>query len=324
MPRVSVIIPAFNAEEHLGEALRSVQSQTYDDWEIVVCDDCSTDATAELARSFGDRVTLVQTEVNSGPATARNLAIRHSGGELLAFLDADDYWLPAYLERLVSLHDLEQAAGDNVGIVACNASLLQAGRLRPETYMEIVGFPQKVTLRRLLRANPFAGALTPRRVVDEVGGFCPELSRSQDFDLWIRIVEAGHQVVATNEVLAVRRIRPQSWSSDVGLTALYTQATYRHALERGKLSPREQRVARRELRHARLIERAVSEEGLSYGRALRALPLLLLVVAEHPDTWRSLPGKLARGKQFFAPIPPLRRAPARRSDGGAAAAALRR
>ena len=130
MPRVSVIIPAFNAEEHIAEALRSVSGQTYDD--------CSTDGTAERIRSSGDRITLVRTETNSGPAVARNLAIAHSSGELLAFLDT----------------------------------------------------------------------LVPRRAVDEVGGFCPELSRTQDFDLWIRIVEAGYRGRRDAGGLAVHRIRP--------------------------------------------------------------------------------------------------------------------
>jgi len=123
----------------------------------------------------------------------------------------------------------------------------------------------------------------------------------------------------TREVLAVRRIRPHSWSSNPGVMALYSQKTYRRALERGNLSRRERRVARRELRHARLTERVVSDEGLSFRRAVRALPLLLLVVAEHPRVWRSLPGKLARGKQFFAPVPPPRPARARRPEGSAQA-----
>jgi glycosyltransferase involved in cell wall biosynthesis len=167
MPRVSVIIPAYNAEEHIEQALRSVESQTYDDWEIVVCDDCSTDRTAEFAH--------VRTEANSGPAVARNLAISHSSGELLAFLDADDYWLPTYLERLVELHD---SSGKDVGIVACNAAILQEERLRPDTHMDVVRFPEEVTLPRLLQANPFVSVIAPRRVVDEVGGFCPELIRA--------------------------------------------------------------------------------------------------------------------------------------------------
>jgi teichuronic acid biosynthesis glycosyltransferase TuaG len=297
MPRVSVIIPAFNAAEHLEQALRSVQEQTYGDWEIVVCDDCSTDGTGELARGFGDRVTVVRTEANSGPAAARNLAIQHSRGELLAFLDADDYWLPAYLERKVSLYD----SGENVGIVACNAALLQDGRLLPETYMDIVHFPHEVTLRRVLRANPFLSVLTSRRAVDEVGGFCPELIRAQDFDLWIRILEAGYRTVATRDVLAVRRVHTESWSNDVQVMAHYSQQTYGRALERGNLSRGERRVAQRTIRHKRLVELIVSENAVSYRRALRALPLLLVVLAEHPRRWRLLPSRLARGRNALAP-----------------------
>ena len=304
MPRVSIIIPAFNAEAHLEQALGSVQGQTYDDWEIVVCDDCSADATSELASGFGDKITLVHTEANSGPAAARNLAIEHSSGELLAFLDADDYWLPTYLERAVSLYDAGQAEHGNVGVVAANASLLQEGRLRPETQMDVIHFPAEVTLRRLLRANPFVSVIAPRAVVDEAGGFCPDLIRAQDYDLWIRILEAGYGVVSTREVLMVRRIRSGSWSSDVAVMAHYGQQTYRRALERGNLSRREQRVARRELRHQRLLEQVVLDNGLSYRRALRSLPLLVLVVAEHPRAWPSLPRKLSRGKHAFVPYPP--------------------
>lgn len=291
MPKVSVIIPAYNAEEHIEQALRSVESQTYDDWEIVVCDDCSTDRTAEFAH--------VRTEANSGPAVARNLAISHSSGELLAFLDADDYWLPNYLERLVELHD---SSDEDVGIVACNAALLQEERLRPDTHMDVVRFPEEVTLPRLLQANPLVSVIAPRRVVDEVGGFCPELIRAQDFDLWIRIVEAGYRIVATREVLAVRRLHRQSWSSNLPAMARCGQLTYRRALERGHLSRREKRIARRELRHQRLIEQIASRDGLSYRRSLQALPLLLLVLAEHPHTLRSLPRKVARGRRALGPF----------------------
>jgi teichuronic acid biosynthesis glycosyltransferase TuaG len=303
MPRVSVIIPAFNAEEHIEEALQSVQNQTYEDWEIVVCDDCSTDRTAERARRLGGRLTLVRTETNAGPAAARNLGIEHSSGELLALLDADDYWLPTFLERQVSLYDSGAASSGDVGIVACDASLLESNTLRRETYMEIARFPREITLHRLLQSNPiFISVVVPRRVVDEVGGFFPDLSRTQDFDLWIRIVESGYRVVATREVLAVHRIRSASWSSDVGTSARYSQITYRRALERGNLSRRQERVVRRELRRNRLVEQIASGRGLSYRRALRALPLLLLVVAEHPRRWRSLPRVVTRGRRALTPL----------------------
>jgi teichuronic acid biosynthesis glycosyltransferase TuaG len=303
MPRVSVIIPAFNAEEHVEETLRSVQGQTYDDWEIVVCDDCSTDTTAERVRGFGGNVRLARTETNSGPAVARNLAIAHSSGELLALLDADDYWLPSYLERQVSLYDSAQTRHGDVGVVVCDASLLRGDGFRRRTHMDVVRFPREVTLLRLLQANPiFGSVLMPRRVVDEVGGFSPDLSRSQDFDLWLRIVEAGYRIVANREVLAVHRIRKDSWSSDVGATARYSQETYRRALERGNLSADEQRMARREIRRKRLMERIASGPGLSYGQTVRQLPLLLVVLAEHPHTVRSLPRLVFRGRKALTPL----------------------
>ena len=124
MTRVSFIIPAFNAEAHLAETLRSVEAQTYGDWEVVVADDGSTDGTVEIARGFGAKVKVVRSLVNGGPGAARNLAISSSSGELLAFLDADDYVLPEYLEHLVDLFDSRQARDGDVGIVACNARLL--------------------------------------------------------------------------------------------------------------------------------------------------------------------------------------------------------
>jgi len=304
MPRVSVIIPAFNAEEHIEHALRSVQAQTYKDWEIVVCDDASTDRTAERVHGLGGPITVVRNLTNAGAAVARNLAIEHSSGELLALLDADDYWLPTFLERQVELYDSGQAEFGNVGIVTCDTSLLHPDGPHSATWMDLVRFPREVTLHRLLRANRITTScvVMPRRVVDDVGGFCPELLRTQDFDLWLRIVEAGYRVVATRELLAVRRIGHPSSSSDLGLMARYSQKTYRRALERGNLSRLERRVAGRELRRRRLVERIASRRRLSYRRALRTLPLLVRVVAEHPDRWRALPGLVARGRQALEPF----------------------
>jgi glycosyltransferase involved in cell wall biosynthesis len=281
-----------------------VRSQTYDDWEVVICDDCSTDRTVEIARRFEGPLTLVSTGTNSGPATARNRAIEHSAGELLAFLDADDSWLPTFLERQVALYDSARAEGEDVGIVACNASLLQADGIGPETFMDTVRFPDELTLDRILESNPFfVSVMTPRRVSDAVGGFCPELSGAADYDLWIRIVEAGYRAVATREVLGVYRVGSPSLSSNTAAMARDSQRVYRRALERGKLSPRERRVAKRELRRRRLIEAVASEGGLSYRRMVRALPLLLVVVAEHPRRWRSLPRVVGRGRRALSPFP---------------------
>jgi glycosyltransferase involved in cell wall biosynthesis len=303
MPRVSVIIPAFNAEQHIAEALRSVQAQTYDDWEVVVCDDGSSDSTAEIASAF-QKVRVVGDSTNRGLAAARNRAISTANGELLALLDADDRWLPEYLAQQIDLYERSQARYGDIGIVACNALLEAPDGLRTETRMDIVPFPDKLTLSDLLRYNPiFVSVVLPRRTVEEVGGFCPDLRRVEDLDLWLRIVEAGYRVVGTREPLAVYRIGSPSLSSDAGAMARDMQRIYRRALERGKLSPREQRIVHRELRRQRLVEQISSGPDLSYRQTLRALPLLFRVVVEHPRSWGSLPRLIARGRGALAPFP---------------------
>src|SRR6266511_4686800 len=138
-PRITVIVPARNAEPYLGQTLESVLGQTYGDWEAVVADDASTDGTRAVAESFAarhpDRIKVVALKRNYGPALARNAAVRaSSGGELLALLDADDWWREDYLERQVGLYDAATAAGRRVGIVACNALIAGPDGLTGETF----------------------------------------------------------------------------------------------------------------------------------------------------------------------------------------------
>src|SRR3954465_6482790 len=116
MARVSIVIPAYNAAAVIAGAVRSVQAQTYSDWELIVADDGSADGTAERAEALG--AVVVRAERNGGPAAARNLALRHAAGELVAFLDADDRWLPDYLETPVARYHAEPAP---VGLLACDA-----------------------------------------------------------------------------------------------------------------------------------------------------------------------------------------------------------
>ncbi len=98
MPRVSVIIPAYNAAATLAGTIDSVLAQTLKDFEIICVDDGSTDATLAIIKEYGDCVRLIE-QANSGPAAARNNGARNSSGEYLAFLDADDIWKPQFLER---------------------------------------------------------------------------------------------------------------------------------------------------------------------------------------------------------------------------------
>src|SRR5690242_853594 len=96
-PRVSVVIPAFNAERFIGRALKSALGQTYSNLEIVVVDDNSADRTPEVAAGIDPRIRIIRRKTTSGAAMARNAGIEAADGEYVAFLDADDEWLPEKL-----------------------------------------------------------------------------------------------------------------------------------------------------------------------------------------------------------------------------------
>lgn len=298
MPRVSVIVPAFNAAPWIAETLASVRDQTYRDWEVIVADDGSLDATAQIARA-APGVRVVSTPGRVGPAGARNRALAEATGELVAFLDADDLWLPSYLERQVTLFDREtgRAAGP-VGIVACDALLLEPDGQRTSRYLE--QFRPRVrslTLDDVLRRNCiYVSTLVPQSVGAQVGWFAPGLFGTEDHDLWIRILETGHRAVLNPETLAVYRLAGGSVSSNVARQGLNNQLTYRRALARGRLTRRQMRIARGALRYNRAME------GIARARferdalaALRVLPTAVAVAVSNPRRWSGWLSVLRRG-----------------------------
>jgi teichuronic acid biosynthesis glycosyltransferase TuaG len=298
-------MPAYNAAAHIGEALESVRAQTYEDWEVVVADDGSTDDSAAIARGFGERVKVVPAPGQSGPATARNVAIGASHGELLAFLDADDEWLPDYLQRQVALFDASGGVPARVGLVACNALMrMPGGELGRVTLRDVVGSAEGLTVARLLESNSvFVSALCPRVAVEEAGGFSPEAFGSEDHDLWIKLLELGWRSVATAEPLAIYRLAPGSLSANRVGMAKTSQTTYRLALERGRLSPRDRRLARRLQRlHAAVeaIERlrgpGARRDPAALAQALGALAVFGAHALSHPGRWPRWARSLLRGR----------------------------
>jgi teichuronic acid biosynthesis glycosyltransferase TuaG len=311
VPKVSVIVAAYNSAAYVGDTLASVLAQTYDDWEIVLADDASTDDTVKIAASFGDRVRVVQAAVNSGrPAATRALALEHSRGELIAFLDADDMWTPAYLASLIELLDREHARDSRVAVAACDAKLLlEDGRFAQETYASRAGSPAGLTIERLLISNPvYTSALVSRAVVDEAGGIATELVGTDDFDLWLRVLELGYRVSWTPEPLAVYRVRASSLAHDTPRMADQMQAAYRRALERNRLTPAQARLARKRLR----LQRGVEQWGLLAARrrgggwplaqALRAAPLLARVAIENVARTPAALREIRRGGAPFADL----------------------
>lgn len=119
MPKVSVIIPVYNAEPYIGEAIDSILGQTYADFELIIVNDCSTDRTADIIRSYQDqRITLLHNDVNSGIAATYNKGIDHAAGAYIARMDADDISLPERLQKQVDFLDAHPEIGAVGGAIA--------------------------------------------------------------------------------------------------------------------------------------------------------------------------------------------------------------
>jgi glycosyltransferase involved in cell wall biosynthesis len=256
MPRVSVIIPAYNAEETLGEALQSVRAQTYSDWEAIVVDDASADETASVAEGFGDGFRVIRCRENGGVAAARNVAVSAAEGELLAFLDADDLWKPEFLDAQVALYDRSEAPPPGIGIVACKTFVLGPDGIVPGAYGLRAPFRDPLTLSGLLEGCSImiSGAIIPSAPFERAGGFSTDRRAAEDFDLFIRLLELGYEVVYNPEPLAVYRVHDASTSDDPAQMARFTALVYQRALDRGRLDGRQRRIASRRLRHHRMAE----------------------------------------------------------------------
>ena len=299
MPRVSIIVPAFNTGPLIEQTLSTVVHQTFGDWEIIVADDGSTDRTADLAAGVDPRVRVVATAGRLGPAGARNTALALASGELVAFLDADDLLLPRFLEHQVAVFDRESAGdGPPVGIVACDARVRTPEGEDGPTFLErIPGEIEPLTIERLLVRNRiYVSALVPRAAGEEVGWFDPGLFGTEDHDLWIRILETGRRAVLNREVLAVYRHVPGSVSSNVARQAVNDGLTCSRALERGRLSPAQQRIAERQVKYHR-VRAAVADARFNRrpGDLVRQLPAAAGVVVGNRERWgewaRALTGR---------------------------------
>lgn len=282
-PRVSVVVPAYNSAATIGRALESVLAQTVGGWELIVADDGSTDDTVQRVEAFEDlRIAVVRAARNHGPAAARNLALARASGDAIAFLDADDWWEPRFLERQLA------RLTDGVGIVACDARIAapDGTHLESGTYYGQFRAVEPVTVERLLRRNVlFVCCIVPRAAGEEVGWFDESLFGTEDHDLWIKLLETGRRCAVSREPLAVYRRTAASISRNTARQAVNNQKTLRAALARGRLTPRQQRIARSELRYNRALEIVAGAAFDGRRPSLRKLPEVAFVAATRPRHW---------------------------------------
>jgi glycosyltransferase involved in cell wall biosynthesis len=224
---------------------------------------------------------------------ARNLALNNASGEFAAFLDADDLLLPRYLESQLAFYEQASSSRDEVGLVTCDARILIGEDYAPYTHLQRIpdrGAP--ITLERVLRRNPIYGAcLVPTSVGEAVHWFDPELFGTEDFGLWIKILEAGYRAVLNDEVLAVYRRTAGTVSSNLASQGVNNRRAYELALRRGRLTPSQRRIARRAIRYNRAMEEVALLRFATTGSRrsglppLRSLPLLVSVALSNPRMW---------------------------------------
>lgn len=223
-PRVSVVVPCYDLGRYLDEAVASVLAQTFQDFEVLVVDDGSTDAaTRELLDGYRRPRTRVLRTPNAGLPAAKNAGIRHTGGEYLCMLDADDRLEPAFLEKSIAALDADAE-------LAFVSHWLR-------TFGDEVGEwqPDRCDFPTLLDRNTVNGAALVRRgAVAAVGGFDESLRDGcEDWDLWIGLVERGLRGAILPEVLYAYRRRPGSMSrtmlTGAGHPELYRRLAEKHA-----------------------------------------------------------------------------------------------
>lgn len=274
MSTISVVIPCYNGEAFLGQALESVRAQTREPQEILVIDDGSTDRTADVARSF-DEVRLLENSVNMGPSVTRNRALIEARGDTVAFLDADDVWLPYHLETVVGLLEKHQGVGvafSAVEFFGEREGVWHAGTL-PEAEPTDAFWE---CLRHTL--VPQMSVIVRRSALALVGGWqqpSPIHRTAADYDVWLR-VSLRTPFIATHEVTARYRWHPgqisQRLRNDQISSVYFSRRRVLYELGREPADDRYEDVAEKireywiddylEAFHARDLERARVLENL--------------------------------------------------------------
>ena len=211
-PKVSVIIPNYNYAKYIAKAIESVMSQTYKNLEIIVIDDGSKDDSLEVLANFGDKIRVVS-QKNEGVSRARNHGAEISDGEYLAFLDADDAWLPEKLEK-----QFEKFAEDGqIGLVHCSMTLINS---EDQPIGEMCDGQEGWVAEELLRfertvvSGSGSSSLIKREIFMEVGGFDYRLSTSADWDLCYRVADR-YKFGFVKETLVLYRIHNSNMHSNI-------------------------------------------------------------------------------------------------------------
>lgn len=219
---VSIIMPCFNASETIQKAIESVRRQNYENWELLITDDCSSDRTNEIVSKLmleEPRIKLFKLGENQGVAAARNYSISHAKGSYIAFLDSDDCWLPTKLESQLSVMIKKGYVFSYTGYRKIN--------INDEIISKPINVSEKgVSYLDLLKHNEI-GCLT---VVVHASLLKDKVFRKvghEDYVMWLTILKCGVKAFGINEVLSYYRVGNESISSNKVKSAKFTWNIYR-------------------------------------------------------------------------------------------------
>ena len=219
--KVSIIVPMYNAEKFIGKTIESVLSQTYENWEILIMNDVSTDNSLAVVNEYAkkdDRIKVLNTEKNMGVVKGRNHLIDLANGKFIAFLDADDYWHSQKLEKQIQFMKEK-----NAGISCTEYTRVKENG---EKINEVV-IKSEISYTDMLKNN-YLGCLTVMYDVEKIGKrYFKELEKNEDYVLWLEIVKDVKTIYGLKENLAYYRVLDNSRSSNKAKTAKVRWETYR-------------------------------------------------------------------------------------------------
>ena len=218
---VSVIMPNYNSEKFVTDTIKSVLAQTYKNWELIFVDDCSTDNSLDIVRSFADeRIKIIKCETNGGAAVARNVAIDAARGRWMAFLDSDDIWHPQKLERQLAF-----MTENNYGFSFTHYGVIDDGNKEISEFKPV---KDKYSYRDILKHNHI-GCLTAVYDVEALGKvYMPtNAAKREDLACWLAILRSGTEAYCLHDVLASYKVHSGSVSSNKVKMIKYQWNVYR-------------------------------------------------------------------------------------------------
>lgn len=217
---VSIITPSYNSGKYIKETIESIQAQTYQNWELLITDDCSTDNSCSIIENYATndpRIKLFRAEKNGGAGAARNNSIKEAKGRYIAFCDSDDVWLPNKLEKQLKFMNNKCAGFVYGSYYECDENLNRKG---------IVSVPDSLSFKSEKHVNQI-GTLTAIYDTQIVGKvFMPLIRKSQDWALWLKVLKICKMAYGMQEPCADYRVRPNSNSSDKKKMIRFHAAVY--------------------------------------------------------------------------------------------------